>query len=101
MHKYRMRGLGYRQFTYYGDLIKMRLRYSHVLFRFLPYSLLTFCKKKLRKFYGIYGLDRQLVTRYAFLFTSFRVANIYTKKGFFKRNTIVKFKAAAKRDRNR
>lgn len=101
IQRYRIRGLGYRQKHYNGDLLQIKLRYSHVMFRYLPYSLLTYSKLKKRTYHTIYGFNKSLVNQYIMLWISFRVANIYTKKGFFKKYKLVNFKKKAKRDKNR
>jgi hypothetical protein len=67
MQRYRIRGLGYRQKHYYGDLLQIKLRYSHVLFRFLPFSLLTYSKLKKRTYHTVYGLNKSLVNKYVTL----------------------------------
>lgn len=101
LQRYRLIGLGYKQKNYYGDVLQIKLRYSHILFRFLPYELLTYSISKRRKFHTIYGLDKSLVNQSTMLMISLRVANIYTKKGFFKKHNLVSFKKKAKRDKNK
>ena len=95
--KYRLRGLGYKQNNFNGYLLQFKLRYSHVLFRYLSFNLITYNISKRRKFFTIYGLNKDIVNKYLMLLLSFRISNVYTKKGFFKRNKKVLFKKKKKK----
>lgn len=95
--KYRIRGVGYRQLHYYGDLLKFKLRYTNVLFVFLPLIILTYYKHKRRRFHSLFGLNKQFIENYVDFMVSFRRSNIYTKKGFFRKNKIIQFKKKKKR----
>lgn len=97
--KYRLRGMGYMLKTAKGALLKFRLRYSHVLYRFLPFNLLTYAKAKKRKYYTIFGIERELIHKYLLLWSSFRQVNIYTKKGIFMKYKKIVFKERAKKRR--
>lgn len=55
--KFKLVGIGYRQF-YSNNIIVYKLRYSHLIHNILPLNILTFKKHKRRKFFTLFGLNK-------------------------------------------
>jgi len=59
-NKFKIIGVGYRQF-YSNNIVVYKLRYSHLIYNILPLNLLLFKKNKKRKYFSLYGLDKDKV----------------------------------------
>lgn len=96
--KYALLGIGYRQLSA-NNLLAYKLRYHHLIYRILPLEVFTLRKKKTFKFffYTLISLNLNKVNNILDNILSFRVSNIFTKKGFFKQNKYLKFKLNKKK----
>jgi len=95
-NKFKIIGVGYRQF-YDNNLVVYKLRYSHLIYNILPLNILSFKKHKKKKFYTLFGLNKNDINKMLHIWLSYRVPNVYTKKGFFKQNKIINFKKITKK----
>ena len=95
-NKFKLIVIGYRQF-YSNNMIVFKLRYSHLVYKILPFDILTLKKTKKRKYFVLYSLNKDNLNRIMHLWLSYRRLNIYTKKGFFKKKHKYLFKPIIKR----
>jgi len=56
-NKFKLIGVGYKQF-YINNVVVYKLRYSHLIYKVLPFNLISFKKHKKKKFYTIFGLNK-------------------------------------------
>ena len=94
--KFKIIGVGYKQF-YIDNIVIYKLRYSHLIYKILPFQLLSFKKTKKKKFYTVFGINKNNVNSIVDMWTTYRISNVYTKKGFFKKNKKVYFKTVVKK----
>ena len=87
VNKFKLIGVGYRQF-YSNNIVVFKLWYSHLVFKVLPFDIITVKKTKKKTFFRLYGLNKDNVNRILHLWLSYRIRNPYTKKGFVKRNKL-------------
>lgn len=95
-NKFKLIGIGYRQF-YSNNIVIYKLRYSHLVYKILPFDILTFKKKKKRKYFWLYSLNKNNLNRILHLWLSYRIMNVYTKKGFYKKNQKYYYKTVIKK----
>lgn len=89
-------GVGYRQF-YSNNIVIYKLRYSHLIYKVLPLDILTFKKKKKKTYFTLFSLNKNKLNNILHIWLSYRIANVYTKKGFFKKNHTINFKEIIKK----
>ena len=95
-NKFKIIGVGYRQF-YDNNIVVYKLRYSHLIYNVLDLSLLVTKKLKKKKYFTVYSLDKSRLNRLINVWLNYRVPNVYTKKGFIKRGSTVRFKKVTKK----
>lgn len=61
-NKFKIIGVGNRQF-YSTNIVIYKLRYSHLIYNLLPLDLLTFKKHKKKKYFTLFGLDKNKVNK--------------------------------------
>jgi hypothetical protein len=89
--KFKIHGRGYKLHKKNNNLI-FKLGYSHLIFKTLDFSILLKKKEKRKIFYTLISLNHQLLTNTVSTFRSFRVPNIYTKKGILNNTRKMIFK---------
>ena len=89
-------GIGYRQF-YSNSIIVYKLWYNHLIFKTLPLDLITFKKNKKRKYFSVFSLNKNKLNRIINIWSSYRIMNVYTKKGFFKKSNVYYYKPIIKK----
>jgi ribosomal protein L6P/L9E len=89
--KFKIVGRGYKLHKKNNNLI-FKLGYSHLIFKTL--DLVVFLKKKKKKklFYTLISLNSYLISSYVNIFKSYRLPNIFKKKGIFNNTKKVNFK---------
>ena len=95
-NKFKIIGVGYRQF-YSNNMVIYKLRYSHLIYNILPFDILTFKKHKRRKYFTLFSLNKNKLNKVMHIWLTYRIKNVYTKKGFFKKNKKVFFKEIVKK----
>lgn len=95
-NKFKVIGVGYRQF-YSDNIVVYKLRYNHLIYKILPFNILTFKKHKRRKYFTLFSLNKNELNKIMHIWLTYRIKNIYTKKGFFKKNKQVFFKEIIKK----
>ncbi|MDF2698971.1 MAG: rplF [Haloplasmataceae bacterium] len=89
--KFKIVGRGYKLHKKNNNLV-FKLGYSHLIFKNLDLSLFLKKKEKKKLFYTIISLNNYLITNYINLFRTFRIPNVYKKKGIFNNTKKVLFK---------
>ena len=89
--KFKIHGRGYKLHKKNNNLI-FKLGYSHLIFKTLDFSIFLKKKDKKKVFYTLISLNRQLLTNTISTFKSFRVPNVYTKKGILNNTKKMAFK---------
>lgn len=59
-NQFKLIGVGYRQF-YSNNMVVYKLRYSHLIYNILPIDILSFKKNKKKKFFSLYGLNKERI----------------------------------------
>ena len=95
-NKFKIIGVGYRQF-YSNNMVIYKLRYSHLIYNILPLDIITFKKKKNKKYFTLFSLNKNRLNKILHLWLLYRVPNVYTKKGFFKKGKKYNFKKMVKK----
>jgi len=95
-NKFKIVGVGYRQF-YSDNIVIYKLRYSHLVYNVLPFNILSFKKHKRRKYFTLFSLNKNELNRIMHVWLGYRIKNVYTKKGFFKKDKHVYFKEIIKK----
>lgn len=90
-NKLRIVGIGYRRF-YDNNAIVYKLRYNHLIYKVIPFDIVTFKTRKRRKFIPFFSFNEPVNNKIFHIFLLYRISNVYTKKGFFKMNKRVNFK---------
>lgn len=96
VNKFSLTGVGYRKF-YSDNIVVYKLRYSHLIYKILPLNVLDFKKHKRRKFFSLFSLNQDLLNKVTYRWLSYRITNIYTKKGFLKKDKKMLFKERFKK----
>lgn len=96
MNKFTLVGIGYRQF-YSNNIVIYKLWYNHLVYKILPLDLLTIKKSKKRKYFTLFSLNKNKLNKVLHIWLSYRIMNIYTKKGFFKKNKKYYYKPVIKK----
>jgi len=78
--KYELIGMGYRQY-YRNQCIVFQLWYNHMIYKTVPFYIVTFKKKKKRKFNTLFGFNKIKINTLLHFWLSYRIKNIYTGKG--------------------
>jgi ribosomal protein L6P/L9E len=89
--KFKIVGRGYKLHKKNNSLI-FKLGYSHLIFKNLNLSLFLKKKDKKKLFFTLISLNSYLITSYINIFKSYRLPNIYKKKGIFNNTKKVNFK---------
>ena len=95
-NRFTLVGIGYRQF-YSNSVVVYKLWYNHLIFKTLPLDIITFKKNKKRKYFSIFSLNKNKVNKIINVWSSYRIMNVYTKKGFFKKNNAYYYKPIIKK----
>lgn len=95
-NKFKLVGVGYRQF-YENNIVVYKLRYSHLIYNVLDFSVLTTKKLKKKKFFTIFSLNKNKLNRLLNIWLLYRVPNVYTKKGIIKKGSTFNFKKMIKK----
>jgi ribosomal protein L6P/L9E len=89
--KFKIVGRGYKLHKKNNSLI-FKLGYSHLIFKNLNLSLFLKKKDKKKLFFTLISLNSYLISNYINVFRSYRLPNIYKKKGIFNNTKKVNFK---------
>lgn len=89
--KFKIHGRGYKLHKKNNNLI-FKLGYSHLIFKTLDFAIILKKKEKKKLFYTLISLNHQLLTNTISTFRSFRIPNIYTKKGILNNTRKMTFK---------
>jgi len=89
--KFKIHGRGYKLHKKNNNLV-FKLGYSHLIFKTLDFALFLKKKEKKKVFYTLISLNHQLLTNTISTFRSFRIPNIYTKKGILNNTKKIIFK---------
>ena len=89
--KFKIVGRGYKLHKKNNSLI-FKLGFSHLIFKTLDFSLFLKKKEKKKLFFTIISLNSYLISNYINIFRSYRLPNIYKKKGIFNNTKKVNFK---------
>lgn len=63
----------------------------------LPLDILTTRKNKKKKYFTLFSLNKNKLNKVLHIRLSYRIMNIYTKKGFFKKNNKYYYKPVIKK----
>ena len=94
--RFKLIGVGYRQY-YSNNIVMYKLRYNHLVYNVVPLNIITYKKHKKKKFFSLFSLDSNKLNNIVHLWMTYRVPNVYTKKGFFKKGKTVIFKKIVKK----
>lgn len=89
--KFKIVGRGYKLHKKNNNLI-FKLGYSHLIYKTLDLSIFLKKKEKKKLFFTLISLNYYLISRYISNFKSYRIPNIYKKKGIFNNTKKVLFK---------
>jgi ribosomal protein L6P/L9E len=89
--KFKIVGRGYKLHKKNNGLI-FKLGYSHLIFKNLDFSLYLKKKEKKKLFFTLISLNSYLLSHYINIFKSYRLPNIYKRKGIFNNTKKVNFK---------
>lgn len=93
--RFRIIGRGYKLYSQMNHLL-LKLGYSHIINYTLPIYYEIHKKDKHNNFYKITGLSKEGLNNIIFILKSFRIPNVYSKKGVFIKNELVIFKEGKK-----
>jgi large subunit ribosomal protein L6 len=93
--RFRIMGRGYKIYSQVNHML-LKLGYSHIINYTLPISYEIHKKDKNNSFYKITGLNRFQLNNILAVIKSFRIPNVYSKKGIFKKDEVVKYKEGKK-----
>jgi ribosomal protein L6P/L9E len=89
--KFKIVGRGYKLHKKNNNLV-FKLGYSHLIFKTLDLSVFLKKKEKKKLFFTLISLNYYLITNYINNFRSYRIPNIYKRKGIFNNTKKVLFK---------
>jgi ribosomal protein L6P/L9E len=89
--KFKIVGRGYKLHKKNNSLI-FKLGYSHLIFKNLNLSVTLKKKDKKELFFTLISLHPSLISNYINVFRSYRIPNIYKRKGIFNNTKKVNFK---------
>jgi len=94
--KFKIVGVGYRQ-MYANNVVVYKLRYSHLIYNVLPLDIITNKKQKRKTYHTLFSLNKNKLNNVLQMWLSYRIPNVYTKKGMFKKDQIVRSKKMVKK----
>lgn len=89
--KFKIVGRGYKLHKKNNNLV-FKLGYSHLIFKTLDLSIFLKKKEKKKLFFTLISLNHYLISSYINSFRSYRIPNIYKRKGIFNNTKKVLFK---------
>lgn len=93
--RFRINGRGYRLFSQSNHIL-FKLGYSHVINYTLPVQYEIQKKEKYQSFYKITGIGLENIGNILSQLKYFRLPNVYSKKGIFRKHEITLFKEGKK-----
>lgn len=89
-----LKGIGYKVYDSM-NCIFLKLGYSHYIYYFLPMEFSLSVKKK-RRLLKFNYFNKWYMNNIIYKIQNFRISNIYTKKGIFRRNQLIIYKEGKK-----
>jgi len=89
--KFKIHGRGYKLHQKNNNLV-FKLGYSHLIFKTLDLAIHLKKKDKRKTFFTLISLNYQLLTNTISSFRTFRIPNVYTKKGILNNTKKIAFK---------